>query len=149
MVNEFVYCPRLFFCEWVEGLFRDSADTIEGRVQHRRVDKKAAELPDAESLGSEEKIHARSVTLTSERLKVIAKLDLVEAEGGLATPVDYKHGKPRETENGLELWPSDRVQLALQGLVLRDSGYQSEEERRSHRSLAALPISEGDRLRPH
>ena len=127
MVNEFVYCPRLFFYEWVEGLFRDSADTIEGRVQHRRVDKRAAELPDAESLGSEEKIHARSVTLTSERLKVIAKLDLVEAEGGLATPVDYKHGKPRETESGLELWPSDRVQLALQGLVLRDSGYQSEE----------------------
>ena len=66
MVNEFVYCPRLFFYEWVEGLFRDSADTIEGRVQHLRVDKKAADLPDAESLGVEEKIHARSITLTSE-----------------------------------------------------------------------------------
>ena len=51
MVNEFVYCPRLFFYEWVEGLFRDSADTIQGRVQHRRVDKKAADLPDAEFVG--------------------------------------------------------------------------------------------------
>ena len=24
MVNEFVYCPRLFFLEWVEGVFRSS-----------------------------------------------------------------------------------------------------------------------------
>ena len=38
MVNEFVYCPRLFFYEWVEGLFRESADTVEGMAQHRRVD---------------------------------------------------------------------------------------------------------------
>jgi CRISPR-associated protein Cas1 len=35
MVNEFVYCPRLFFYEWVEGLFAESADTIEGAIQHK------------------------------------------------------------------------------------------------------------------
>ena len=23
MLNEFVYCPRLFFYEWVEGVFRE------------------------------------------------------------------------------------------------------------------------------
>ena len=28
MVNEFAYCPRLFFYEWVEGLFAESVDTI-------------------------------------------------------------------------------------------------------------------------
>ena len=33
MVNEFVYCPRLFFYEWVEGVFRESADTLEGSAQ--------------------------------------------------------------------------------------------------------------------
>ena len=27
MVNEFVYCPRLFFYAWVEGLFAESVDT--------------------------------------------------------------------------------------------------------------------------
>ena len=37
MVNEFTYCPRLFFYEWVEGLFAHSADTLEGRWQHKRV----------------------------------------------------------------------------------------------------------------
>ncbi len=127
MVNEFVYCPRLYFYEWVDGLFVESADTVEGKAQHRRVDKKATKLPQAGDLGDEDRIHARSITLTSERLKVVAKLDLVEAEGGIATPVDYKHGRPRETPEGLELWPEDRVQLALQGLVLRENGYRSEE----------------------
>ena len=29
MVNEFAYCPRLFFYEWVEGLFAESVDTVE------------------------------------------------------------------------------------------------------------------------
>src|SRR6266511_2449879 len=27
MLNEFVYCPRLFFYEWVEGVFIESVDT--------------------------------------------------------------------------------------------------------------------------
>src|ERR1019366_3605694 len=64
MVNEFVYCPRLFFYEWIEGVFRESADTLEGSAQHKRVDARASALPEAGQ--SEEKIHARSVTLSSE-----------------------------------------------------------------------------------
>ena len=47
MVNEFVYCPRLFFYEWVEGVFRESVDTIEGAAQHKRVDARATALPEA------------------------------------------------------------------------------------------------------
>jgi len=125
MVNEFVYCPRLFFYEWVEGVFRESADTLEGSAQHKRVDARPTELPEAGA--GEEKIHARSVTLSSERLKVIAKLDLVEAEGSAATPVDYKHGAPREGKDGIEMWPADRVQIALQAIVLRENGYDCAE----------------------
>ncbi len=127
MVNEFVYCPRLYFYMWVEGLFRESADTVEGSAQHKRVDARPGALPGAGE--SEEKLHARSVTLSSERLKVIAKLDLVEAEGFAATPVDYKHGAPRETgkDGALEMWPADRVQLALQAIVLRENGYECDE----------------------
>jgi len=126
MVNEFVYCPRLFYYEWVDGLFAESVDTVEGSAQHKRVDAKASALPLAEDAKGEE-IHSRSVTLSSERLRVIAKLDLVEGEGAAVTPVDYKHGRPRETDDGLELWPTDRVQLAIQGIVLRENGYSCEE----------------------
>lgn len=125
MLNEFSYCPRLFFYEWIEGVFAESVDTVEGAVQHRRVDEKATTLPEPAELP--EVIHARSVTLSSERLRVIAKMDLVEAEGGTVTPVDYKHGSPREGAGGLELWPSDKAQLAVQGIVLRDNGYRCEE----------------------
>jgi CRISPR-associated protein Cas1 len=125
MVNEFAYCPRLFFYEWVEGLFAESIDTVEGSIQHRRVDAKATALPDAGELP--QSIHSRSVTLSSERLRVIAKMDLVEVEGGVVTPVDYKHGHPRVGAEGLELWPSDRAQLAVQGIVLRENGYRCEE----------------------
>ncbi len=125
MVNEFAYCSRLFFYEWVEGLFAESVDTVEGKNQHQRVDEKATELPEPGELA--ESIHARSVTLSSERLRVIAKMDLVEADGGAVTPVDYKHGRPREGSNGLELWPADRAQLAVQGLILRENGYRCDE----------------------
>src|SRR5437899_6699825 len=78
MVNEFAYCPRLFFYEWVEGVFRESADTIEGSTQHRRADAGSGELAGPEEA---ETIHARSVTLSSERLRVVAKMDLVEGDG--------------------------------------------------------------------
>src|SRR5579884_3727873 len=106
MLNEFVYCPRLFFYEWVEGVFRESADTIEGKFQHRRVDEKATGLPAPEELEGE-RIHSRSVTLSSERYEVIARMDLLEVADGVVTPVDYKHGKPRETKEGIELWRSE------------------------------------------
>lgn len=30
MVNEFQYCPRLAYLEWVQGEWESSADTVEG-----------------------------------------------------------------------------------------------------------------------
>jgi CRISPR-associated protein Cas1 len=126
MVNEYVYCPRLFFYEWVEGVFQESADTLAGSAQHKRVDKEGAGLPSAGDI-QDATLETRSITLSSEINRVIAKLDVLEVEGGLATPVDYKKGRPREGADGVEIWPADRVQLALQGFVLRENGYRSEE----------------------
>jgi CRISP-associated protein Cas1 len=126
MVNEFTYCPRLFFYEWVDGLFAESVDTIEGAIQHKRVDAKASALPATAEAAAD--VHARSVTLSSEGLRVIAKMDIVELSGNTATPVDYKHGQAREGTHGeLELWPADRAQLAVQAIVLRENGYKCEE----------------------
>jgi len=125
MVNEFVYCPRLFFYEWVEGVFRESADTLEGSVQHQRVDKEGGELPPAEE--SPEDLKTEAITLSSERLRVIAKMDVVQIEDGHARPIDYKRGRPADTGDGPGLWPADRVQIVLQALILRESGYRCEE----------------------
>jgi CRISPR-associated protein Cas1 len=64
---------------------------------------------------------ARSVTVSSERLGVIAKLDLIEGDSGTVVPVDYKKGSPQPDGTP---WPSDEVQVCLQALLLRDQGYQ-------------------------
>jgi CRISPR-associated protein Cas1 len=110
MLNEFVYCPRLFYYEHVEGVFLHSADTRRGAALHKRVDSGKGDLPaaapkkaksdtetsgadatsDPESVNPEtaepeqvaETIHSRSVSLASDRLGVTAKMDLVEVRTG-------------------------------------------------------------------
>jgi CRISPR-associated protein Cas1 len=59
--------------------------------------------------------------LSSESLGAIARIDLLEVEGGLAVPVDYKRGALPDTE--YQAQDPERVQLCLQGLILRDNGY--------------------------
>ena len=130
MLNEFVYCPRLFFYEWVEGLFAENTETVEGALRHAKLDKEPAAFPTAEAAAARpegETIHGRSLTLSSERHGLIAKMDLVEGEGGTVSPVDYKRGAPRAGDEALELWDTDRVQLAAQALVLRENGYRCDE----------------------
>lgn len=123
MVNEFVYCPRLAYLEWVQGEFAHSADTIEGAIRHKRVDKESGSLPEAPQ--AEEKIHARSVSLSSVRLGITAKLDLVEGDGNRVTPVDYKRGKRPHIAAGV--YDPERVQICAQGLLLREHGYECDE----------------------
>ncbi|MDB6155895.1 MAG: CRISPR-associated protein Cas1 [Chthoniobacteraceae bacterium] len=141
MVNEFVYCPRLFHYEFVDGIFVSSADTLRGSAEHRRVDRGSgalakAALPNAESeekaIGEKPTIHSHSVQLGSDRLGVSAKLDLVETKAGekaavVVAPVEYKSGSPRQTNEGITIWDADRIQLGLQMWLLRENGYVCEE----------------------
>jgi CRISPR-associated protein Cas1 len=108
MLNEFVYCPRLFYYEHVEGVFLESADTERGSAIHKKVDKGRGDLPSAKKKAAEvveqadesgggltevaqtaetdvaahevDTIHSRSATLGSERLGVLAKMDLIEVQ---------------------------------------------------------------------
>jgi CRISPR-associated protein Cas1 len=123
MVNEFVYCPRLFYLEWVQGDFRHNADTLEGVVVHRRVDREDGPLPEPEMLKPGDRIAARGVLLSAQRLGVIARIDLLEGADGQVRPVDYKKGSPGR--NGP--WEADQVQLCVQGLILRENGYRCDE----------------------
>lgn len=125
MVNEYQYCPRLAYLEWVQGEWSDSADTVEGRYAHRRVDRSRGDLPPADEIGEGERIHARSITLSSKRLGLIAKMDLIEGEGNRVTPVDYKRGKRPHVAHGA--YEPERVQLCVQGLILEEHGYVCEE----------------------
>jgi CRISPR-associated protein Cas1 len=121
MLNEFTYCPRLMYLEWVQGDFTDNADTVEGRWRHRRVDRPAGVLAPIED---EQRVHARSVELSAPRLGAIAKIDLLEGEGRVVTPVDYKRGSPPDIPE--RAWEPERVQLCVQGLILEENGYTCE-----------------------
>lgn len=124
MVNEYQYCPRLAYLEWVQGEWADSADTVQGRHAHRRVDRPGGSLPKAGD-GSNEKVHARSVTLSSADLGLIARMDLIEGEGDRVTPVDYKRGKRPHVARGA--YDPERVQLCIQGMILEEHGYVCEQ----------------------
>lgn len=125
MVNEYQYCPRLAYLEWVQGEWADSADTVDGSYVHRRVDRPAGNLPVPPDPCDDERMHARSITLSSNRLGLIARMDLVEVEGNRVTPVDYKRGKRPHVPRGA--YDPERVQLCLQGLILEEHGYVCEE----------------------
>jgi CRISPR-associated protein Cas1 len=147
MLNEYVYCPRLFYYEWVEGVFAHNQETIEGSLQHRKLDAGAGELAPAEELSADEKLHARSIMLASDTHHLIAKLDLLEAEGDVTTPVDYKRGAPCEDRQTgtITAWDPDRVQLAVQALILRDNGYRCHEGviyYRTTKQRVRVPIDE-------
>jgi CRISPR-associated protein Cas1 len=120
MLNEFVYCPRLFFLEWVDSLWASNADVAEGQRRHRRVDSGggAAPLPEEGEL----KV-ARSLELASHELGISARLDLVEGVAGGVVPVDTKKGRP--TSEGTA-WEPDAVQVCAQVLLLREHGYDCE-----------------------
>jgi CRISPR-associated endonuclease Cas1/CRISPR-associated protein Cas4 len=125
MVNEYQYCPRLAYLEWVQGEWADSSDTVEGRHAHRRVDQPSGNLPRPGEAEEGERIHARSITLSSNRLGFIARMDLVEGEGSVVTPVDYKRGRRPHVARGA--YDPERVQLCIQGMILEEHGYSAPE----------------------
>lgn len=119
MVNEYVYCPRLAYIEWVQADFAENFDVAEGRFRHRRVDEETGALPD--EIGADDVIHARSVMLSSTAENLISKIDVIEGDATSVMPVDYKRGAVPDIP--AKAWDADRVQVCAQGLVLRDNGY--------------------------
>lgn len=125
MVNEWVYCPRLAFLEWVEGEWAENEFTLDGARIHGRVDREDDALPTREEMPTEGEVIARGVTMSSEADGLIARLDVVEFVDGRARPVDYKRGTAPDLIEGA--WPPERVQVCAQALVLRANGYECTE----------------------
>lgn len=146
MLNEYAYCPRLAYLEWVQGEFVDNADTLQGTLRHRRVDRAAGPVPDAnesehsEGAGLSE---ARSLLLSAPKEGLIARIDVLELEAGRVKPIDYKRGRVPDVPEGA--WEPERVQVCAQGLVLRECGYETSEgslyfiESKTH---VAVPFTE-------
>lgn len=126
MVNEFVYCPRLAYLMWTQGEWAETGDTVEGHRIHARVDRPNAPLPSPQAIESAEtantRIVSRSLTLSSQRMGIIAKLDIAEAEDGIVTPIDYKRGKRPHVSQGV--YEPERIQVCLQAMLLEEHGYK-------------------------
>ena len=143
MVNEYVYCPRLAYIEWVQADFAENYDVAEGRFRHRRVDEEKGALTD--EISEDKAIHARSVIMSSPAEKLIARIDLVEGDASEVSPVDYKRGSVPDTPE--RTWDTDRVQLCAQALILRDNGYRCNRGAVYYvESKTKVPVEFDDRL---
>jgi CRISPR associated protein Cas1/Domain of unknown function DUF83 len=137
MINELVYCPRLFWLEHVEREFAESYDTVDGERVHRRVDQASGELPnDITKMRSD----AASVDLSSERLGLVAKINLVRSEDGNAIPIDFKRGKQSSVPGGVN--DPERVQVFFRAFVLGKVKNQRTMIRRSRGDAAKRTLQE-------
>jgi CRISPR-associated protein Cas1 len=140
-VAEHAYCPRLFYYMQVEGIFVPSSDTEKGVAVHRRVDKPSAaqEKVDESEADPDRPKTVRSLALTCESLGLTATLDLAEISGQVAVPVEYRKGRPKHVAveppaydcgeieqpplSRPAAWPTDRIQVGLQAILLESAGY--------------------------
>ena len=107
-----------------------------GRKGRKPIEKLEETAPEADP---ERPKSVRSFVLTSDRLGLTATLDLAEIQGTTAIPVEYRKGRPKRygavgepTDEmmeqprlipGPEPWPTDRVQVGLQAVLLEEAGY--------------------------
>lgn len=121
-LHNYVYCPRLFYYQWVENIFVENADTVAGSSKHRQVNKpsradmnEGIEVPEGASV--------RSLHLESDRLGLVGVIDIIEGGTDGCQIIDYKRGAARRDESG-ELVPkdSDAVQVAAYVLLAREHG---------------------------
>jgi CRISP-associated protein Cas1 len=130
MLNEYVYCQRLFYLEWVDQRWADNEDTTHGSFVHRTVDSRAGIMP-RPGATEDAPLTTHSVRLADEELGVVAVIDRVDHRDGKVSSVDYKRGSPMDDG---EPWPADRAQALVQAALLRRSGYQVESAIVSYRA---------------
>lgn len=156
-VAEHAYCKRLFYLMEVEGVQLPNVHTEQGKADHKKADKPSrsrrkhwTELatPDPDR----HELLVRSLELSSDSLKLFAKLDLAEIDGDYAVPIEYRKGRSRQPSaatdhtqpSGIDLvWEVDAVQLGLQSLLLKESGYTVDTAKvfyATDRTTVVLPI---------
>ena len=107
-INTYVFCPRRFYYESVEGHQVINEHVEEGKIKHTRVD---TEMKDRKERGV--KVSRRQY-LASDTLGVSGYLDLIEEKKGVSYPVEYKKA-------GTGNWLNDQVQLCLQGMLIEEN----------------------------
>jgi CRISPR-associated protein Cas1 len=117
-LNQVSYCPRLYYLEYVDSVMPTNEYVEDGLFQHRRVNDPKLEnrtRKDGDTLIT------RSVSISSERLGISGKLDLLEEKGGEGRPIEYKRSAAPTGDDGQpSVWENDAIQLCAQGLLLEE-----------------------------
>lgn len=125
-LNNYVFCPRLFYFQWVENIFQESADTVAGSHAHRNVDAPSRfddERKKALSEDLPEGAQLRSLRIESESLGLVGVIDLIEGGPKGAVILDYKKGSARRNSEGeREARDPEAFQVAAYALLLREQG---------------------------
>ncbi len=122
-LHNYLYCPRLFYLQWVEDLFIENADTASGSAVHKRVDD-PSHLRD-QDLDLAERAALRSVSVQSEKLGLTGVVDLLEDTGSGRELLDYKRGAPKRDGNGDPVpRENDAAQIAAYAMLLREEGLE-------------------------
>jgi CRISPR-associated protein Cas1 len=117
-LNQVTYCPRLYYLEYVEAVMPINEHVEDGLFQHRRVDDASLQNRPRKEAGA---VHTRSVQLSSTRLGLTGKLDLVEEKDGQVYPVEYKRGTGPTAGDGQQpYWDNDAVQVCAQAMLLEE-----------------------------
>jgi len=105
-VQHAVYCLRQAALIYLERLWAENRFTAEGAVLHAVADKGGSRKARGVRRGL-------SLPLASARLNLTGVADLVEFQGEVPFPFEYKRGKPK-------LHRADEVQLCAQALCLEE-----------------------------
>ena len=121
-LHNFIYCPRLFYFQWVENIFQENADTVAGSHLHRNVDK-PSKIQDPKELDLPEGAKLRSLQLQSETLGLIGVVDIIEGTADGAEIIDYKKGSARRDSEGDRVAKEpDAMQVAAHAMLLKEHG---------------------------
>jgi len=91
-LNEFVYCPRRFYYQHYHDEIGTPYELVDGRSKHEKQSQRGGWITERYFRAAELNLHG--------------KIDLIESDGDVLTPVERKRA-----ESG-QYFPSDEVQLA-------------------------------------
>ena len=112
-LNQVSYCPRLYYLEYVEAVMPTNEYVEDGLFQHRRVNDPALA---SRTRKEGDALRTRSVALSSQKLGITAKLDVLEEQDRMIRPVETKRSAaPKDDKGDPTFWQNDAVQLCPRG----------------------------------
>ncbi|MBI1911059.1 MAG: CRISPR-associated protein Cas4 [Deltaproteobacteria bacterium] len=106
-IEHYSYCPRQCALIHLEQTFDENLYTLRGNAVHEVVHEESSRLN--EGIRFE-----RSLPIWSERLGLVGKADMVEFEGNVPYPVEYKSGRHKAA--GIH----EHLQLCAQAICLEE-----------------------------